>query len=466
MSTRVVSPPQGCPDVGSSQSSSATDTREVVGEIDSFLRETISQMEPGKAEGRWRGPGRPRVLPNLALWAGMLICVLRGFTCQLAVWRLLTQGQFWFYPRFPVGDQAVYNRLQSEGVAPLVTLFCQISLVLRERLAPFVDATLAPFAKEVVALDESTLDQVARYLPALREVPKGDNRLLPGKIAGLFDIRRQQWWQIQHIENPDQNEKVPARGLLTGLCKGSLILADLGYFGFAWFDYLTDQGYYWISRFRAKTSYNLLHVYYQYGETFDGIVWLGAYRADMGAHAVRMVRFRVGTHLYTYLSNVLDPELLPMLEIARLYARRWDFELAMKLIKRHLKLHILWSAKDVVVLQQVWAVLTISQILQALRMEIAGRAGVDPFDVSMALLVQYAPQYAYTGQNPVDVFVNQGRELRFIRPSARTVIQGPVIDRSQIVPLPPDLVLVREPRYAQRKCGSRKTPTTSQVPYV
>jgi len=34
----------------------------------------------------------------------------------------------------------------------------------------------------------------------------------------------------------------------------------LGLVAFAWFDYLTDQGYYWISRFRSKTSYHVLHV--------------------------------------------------------------------------------------------------------------------------------------------------------------------------------------------------------------
>jgi len=466
MSTASVGPQVDCPDVSSSQVGLPANIGKVVGEVEVFLREMLSQMEPDAVEARWRGPGRPKVLPSLALWAGMLVCVLRGFTSQLAVWRLLNEGQFWFYPRFPVGDQAIYNRLAREGVAPVVKLFYQVSVVLRERLAPFADLTLAPFACEVVALDESALDQVARRLPALREVPRGDNRLLPGKLAGLFDLRRQQWWRIEHIENPDQNEKVPARGLLTGLCRGSLILADLGYFAFAWFDYLTDQSYYWVSRFRAKTSYSVLHVYYQQGETFDGIVWLGAYRADMAAHAVRLVRFRVGTHLYTYLTNVLDPELLPMLEIARLYARRWDFELAMNLVKTHLKLHILWSAKDVVVCQQVWAVLIISQILQALRMEIAGRAAVDPFEVSMALLVQYAPQYAYTGQNPVDVFVTHGRELRFIRPSTRTVIQAPVIDPSELTPLPPESLLVRKPRYAQRKCGSRKTPIPHEAPYV
>jgi len=245
------------------------------------------------------------------------------------------------------------------------------------------------------------------------------------------------------------------------LAKGSLILADLGYFAFAWFDHLTDQGYYWVSRFRLKTSYRVLHIFYQKqtpgGEVFDGIVWLGAYRADKAAQAVRLVRFPVEGKARVYITNVLDPTLLPMLEIARLYARRWDFELAVNLLKRHLKLHLWWSSKEVVVLQQVWAVLIISQILQALRLEIAGRAGVDPFDVSMALLVEYLPQYAYTGEDPIEVFVAVGRALRFIRPSTRKVVEAPVIDPLEILPLPPDLVLVREARYAGKQ-GSHKPP--------
>jgi hypothetical protein len=434
----------------------------VVGEVEQFLADAIAAMEPDEVEMARPGPGRPRVLPSLALWAGMLVCVLHGFTSQLAIWRLLSRGQFWFYPRFAVSDQAVYDRLEADGVAPLVKLFCQVSLLLRERLAPFAARNLAPFATEVMVVDESTLDQVARILPTLRQLPKGDKRLLPGKLVGLFDIRRQQWWRVEHIENPSQNEKVAARDIIAGLAKGSLLLADLGYFAFAWFDYLTDQGYYWLSRFRSKTSYSVLHVFYQQGEVFDGIVWLGAYRADKAAHAVRLVRFPVRGKERIYITNVLDPRMLPMLEIARLYARRWDFELAVNLIKRHLKLHILWSGKDVIIQQQVWAVLIISQILQAIRLEIAGRARVDPFDVSMALLVEYIPQYAYTGRDPVETFVTLGRELRFIRPSSRTVVEAPEIDPSQIVPLPPGLVLVRTPRHAERKCGPRR-PNTGET---
>ena len=75
--------------------------------------------------------------------------------------------------------------------------------------------------------------------------------------------------------------------------------------------------------------------------------------------------------------------------------------------------------------QQVWATLIVAQALQGLRLEIAWRANVDPNEVSLLLLVEYAPIYAYEGQDPVEVFVRQGRELRFIRPSRRTQIQAP-----------------------------------------
>ena len=432
-------------------SSDATRER-VVGDIENFLREMISALEP---EPLGSGPGRPRILPSLALWAGLLVCVLRGFTSQLDLWRLLNLHQLWFYPRFPIGDQAIYKRLAAGGTQPLEDLFTQTSQVLADRLAPFANTALAPFATAVMALDHTDLDQIARRLPALREIPKGDHRLLPGQLGGLFDLRRQQWHTVQFIANPHQNEKVTARDLVFSLPTHSLILCDLGFFGFAWFDDLTDHDYYYVSRLRKGTTTQVIHPFFQDGDTFDGIVWLGKYRADRAKHAVRLVRFRHKGQLHTYITNVLDPTLLPLADIATLYARRWDFELAAHLIKRHLNLHLLWSAKDVVIQQQVWAVLIISQILQALRLEIAGRAQVDPFEVSMDLLVRWLPQLAYAGQDPIAVFVEQGREVGFIRPSSRLKIAAPTIPKEALTPLPPDLVLERAPRYAQRNCGKR-----------
>lgn len=396
------------------------------------------------------GRGRPRVLPALCLWAGVLVCVLRGWSSQLAVWRLLKSKGLWDYPRFAISDQAVYNRLEEGGEDPLKRLFEQVTRILQERLQPYMQ-TIAKFASEVVAIDESTLDKVIRHLPLLRGVADGDRQLLPGKLASIFDIRLQQWRYVEHIQNPNENEKVAALSLLEHIQRGALILMDLGFFSFAWFDQLTCEGYFWISRLRQKTSYQIIHTFYQQGETLDALIWLGTYRADRARYAVRLVTFQVGVTSYMYITNVIHPTQMSLHDIALLYARRWDIEMAFKLIKRELGLHLFWSAKTVVILQQIWAVLLISQILHALQLEIAGKAGVDPFDVSLPLLIEYLPRWYDV--DFIELVVDRGREAGFIRPSRRIRIQTPPIDLNDYLPPPHNLCLVHEPRYAHRNCS-------------
>ncbi len=426
----------------------------LIGDIEAFLREVVADLAPDSAAPV--GRGRPRILPALCLWGGLLVAVLRGFASQTDLWRLLTQQGLWDYPRFPITDQAVYDRLADAGTAPIEQLFAQVTALLAERLAPFAEADLAPFATEVVALDESDLDRMARLLPALRALPARDADLLGGALAGLFDLRLQQWRRVAYRTNARQNEKVAARAMVAGLAPGTLIVADLGYFGFAWFDDLTDAGYWWVSRLRAGTSYTVIHTFYQDGETFDGIVWLGKHRADRAKHAVRLVQFRVGEHIHAYLTNVRDPGVFPMAEVARVYGRRWDFELAIKLVKRELGVHLVWSVKPVVIAQQLWAALCIAQILHALRFEVARRAAVDVCDVSLPLLVRWMPRFAAQGDDPVRIFVERGRAAGFIRPSRRVNHEAPALPTAAMIPLPEGTILARIPRYAQRNCRSRK----------
>ena len=427
----------------------------VVGEVETFLRGILESFTPQPP--RRGGPGPARVLPAMCLWAGMLVCVLRGFRSQSQLWRLLSHYGLWSYPRVEVCDQAVRNRLILGG-SEMEALFHQTSAVLAERLAPYEERGLASFAKKLVVFDEMRLDPLARKLPMLKDGKRVDPPLLPGKLASRFDLRKQQWEKVCFVEDANQNEKVSASLLLAGVPEGSLILTDLGYFAFRWFDELTRQGYFWISRLREKTSYEIVHVYYQDGDTLDALVWLGAHRADRAGHMVRLVQFRRGEHLFRYVTNVISPLLLPMKEIARLYARRWDIEMAFKLLKRELGLHLLWSTKTEVILQQVWAVLLIAQVLQALRKEVAGRAGVEVFDVSMPLMIEAMPQFAMRGLDPVQTLVERGRDAGVIRPSRRLKIEAPEIKEEQMTPLPEGFVLVRKARYAQRKCGPRPAP--------
>jgi hypothetical protein len=187
-------------------------------------------------------------------------------------------------------------------------LFEQASNCWRERLQPY-QQRLAMFSAKSSRLMKPRWTKSCATLPSLRAVPDGDHQLLPGKLAGVFDVRLQQWRHVEHICNPDENEKVAAPSLLAHIQRGALILMDMGFFSFEWFDQLTQEGYYWISRLREKTSYEVLHTFYQQGEVFDGLIWLGAYRADRARYAVRLVSFRVGQTTYRYITNVTSPSL-------------------------------------------------------------------------------------------------------------------------------------------------------------
>ncbi len=417
------------------------------------------------------GAGRPRELPSLSLWLAVVVGILRGVRSFRAIWRLLVVGGLQSLPCYAISDEAVYDRLEGEGTHPLEELFARLSLVLAQWLRPHAEhaakkhGPLAPFAADVVALDETVLDPVARKLPLLRQFRKGACQLLPGKLVAVLDVRLQQWRAIEYVADAKQNSKKHARQMLKYLAPGTLILADLGYFGFAWFDELTQAHFWWVSRLREKTSYTVIHTYYRQGETFDGLVWLGAYEAKAGL-AVRLVEFRVGATLLRYVTNVTDPHQLSMREIARLYARRWDIELAFLTLKRELGLHLLWSSKAQLILIQVWAVLILAQLVQALRMEVALRAEVDPFEVSLPLLLEALPLMQMPGRDAISECVSRGRTLGIIRPSSRLQVQAPEVEPTQLAPLPAHLCLPlgRTPCYPEEAVRAAPSPAPAVMP--
>ena len=420
--------------------------------LESFLQEIISIVS--EKQNKTEIPtkvGRKKILPSVVLWSAVLVGLLRGFTSQTAIWRLISWKGFWHYEAINISDQTVYNRLAAQDDDTLQRVFVAVRDGLKSRLEPMKQMNIAPFAHDVFAIDGSTLDKMRRHLPKLREIKNGDHQLLPGKMVGLFDIRRQLWQEMIHLPNPNQNDKAVAAELIKGLPERSLILADLGFFGFKWFDQLTEKKMWWISRIRDKTTFEVVHTYYQQDDLFDGIIWLGKYRADKAAYAVRLVTFSVGKTHFRYLTNVLDPKLLSIHDIAHLYARRWDIELAFKMVKQHLKLHFIWSGHLNTVLQQLWGTLIIAQILQASRLEIAHHAEVDPFDVSLDLLTQYVPSLVYEGRDPFKMIIEDGRRVGFIRPSRRIRPKTPSVDHLTVHPLPEHFYLKRFHRYAGRR---------------
>ena len=99
------------------------------------------------------------------------IGVLRGNMSQLAVWRMVTAKGMWRAGLISVADQTVYNRLDVPGPSPIEGLFCYVTSALSARGGRWRNQSLAPFATDVIAMDETTLDPVAA-IPA-RSGPGG-----------------------------------------------------------------------------------------------------------------------------------------------------------------------------------------------------------------------------------------------------------------------------------------------------
>lgn len=404
---------------------------------------------------RKRRRGRPVALtqPHLAL--GLLLCLLPGWESPLDLWRRLRFEGVGAWPRLDMCDQTVSTRLGQHGMAALQACFPQVSLWVAHLASPVLPCSLAPFARDVLALDESTLDRVKRWFPPLRGLPTGSHDLLPGRLAGLFDVRTQLWRRVDVLPEAQAHCKLHARAMLEGLLPATLLLFDRGDFAFEWFDELTTAGFFWMSRQIASPSFPVPHILLSQDGLFDAIVWMGASRDNQARYAVRLIRYRYQGQWYSYLTNVLDPLTLPACEVVRLYARRWDIELAFRLLKDHLHLTLIWSAKWEVIGAQIWACLTLAQLFHALQMKAAEQEGVEPFEVSLHLLVRHVPRWLARGLNPLEQILFHGREMGLIRPRTRPVPHLPPVAWQDISWPPPDLPLERLPRYSHRPDARR-----------
>jgi len=426
------------------------------------LEPALAPFEPVPVTPRRRG--RPRHLCASHLWLGLLMCTLLGMDSYAELWRLLHLQWVARFAPVAITSWAIVQRLQKAGLAPLFALNERLGPLLNESFPIASACTLAPFAPQIVAFDETTLDVVHKHLPALRPLPKGDPGLLAGKVSALFNIRTQQWVHIQFRADVLAHCSVNALSVLETLVPDTLVLFDLGYFAFDFFDALTMRHLGWVTRLRSDVKYTLAHTHYRHEGTLDALVWLGAKHSARAGHLVRLVRYWDGTASRSYLTNMLDPSRLPLGEVVQLYGRRWDIELAFLTLKEHVGLHHLWSGKQSLILQQLWVMLMLASLYHRLRLHLASQLDLDPFDLSLPLLLRYLPQMMSHEQEPRGWLIMHGRSLEIIRPSSRRVRNPPLIPCTLIVLPPPDLVYVRLPRVViyKPRASRKKKPSNGE----
>ena len=195
------------------------------------------QLNPNPIRGR----GRPQQVCWTHLWSSLLLCDLQGMN-SFADWRRL-MGLQQIGPFAPVWltRNGLVKRLLQAGLVPLQELWEALNVRLAHTGPWAVLATLAPFAHEIFALDETRLNAIGRYLKPRNGLSTHDAACFAGKLVGLFDLRRQRWSRLDWRKDVHENCRVDMLDFLQGLSAGCLLLFDLGYFSFPFFDTLTDR---------------------------------------------------------------------------------------------------------------------------------------------------------------------------------------------------------------------------------
>lgn len=438
--------------------------------ISVLLRDRIPALLQQCPESeRPRGRGRPPLVSAQRLWGAVLQAMLHGFKSQLDVWRVVISDASGDPRLAKLSDMAIYQRLARMPPSAFSHCFEQLTA----RFTGFLKAGRAvkspAFATGIYALDQTVLDPVCSRLKLMRDLPKGHHDLLAGAVGCLFDLQRQLWVKVKFSENSMQNEKPAALELIQGLPQRSLLIFDLGYFSFAWLDALQERTLYFISRLPQKVTCQEIHKICTSKNArvrlCESLVYLGATKgtgACQAAYPVRLVEITrrkfpgkdsPEDETWRYVTNQLDPRELPAKELAALYGRRWDIEMALKLCKTELNLHLIWSAHANVIQHQLFATLFLAQVVQVLRFEIAEQAGVPCCEVSVELMLRWLPQYLSAGVDGIERFIRDGRHLGFIRPFRGIEYDVPR-PRTKRYDLPPEWPPQRRAIYSGHKRGS------------
>jgi len=316
---------------------------------------------------------RARLLTLPVMVAIIVSLVWRRLGAVAEVRRVLArEGVLWVKP-LEVSEQAITKRLETLPAAAMGELFAEVCGRLQAQPPPSWPgleewASVRAHFPLIALADGTTLEALRKKTQALQAV---DGLALAGRVMMIVEaFSHRPVWQL-YTEDAAANDKRFTTEILAAVPPGGLLVFDLGFFSFLWFDEFTEAQKYFVSRMRHKTTYRPLQVLSQGPAYRDEVVQLGTYRSHPCHHPVRMVSVLWGGQWHRYLTNVLDPQVLSARQVCELYRRRWRIEDAFLLTKRVLDLAYLWTTSPNGIQLQIWATLIFYAVLLTLCQQVA-----------------------------------------------------------------------------------------------
>ncbi len=377
---------------------------------------------------------RARILTLPVMVAFVLSLLWRHLGSVSEAVRVLNEeGMLWTSPT-PVSQQAMSDRLRTlpavlfERILRDVLPPMQQRWQARQRPLPPAVARAQRHFTAVVALDGSTLDGLLRQVGLLRD---SEGPVLAGRMAGLVDIASHLPRQLWYEEDSRAHDQRFWERALSGLERGMLVLFDLGFTNYALFDQLTARGVSFITRAKQTMAYRTERVVQATSQRHDLLVWVGSAGKEC-QHLLRLVEVEHAGRWYRYLTNVLDPQVLPAEDVVALYGHRWRIEEAFHVVKRLLGLAYFWVGSVNGVKLQVWATWLLYAVLVDLTDAVAERLA-QPFD-AVSLEMVYRGLYHFThasqrGQatDPVEYLATKAKALGILKRKRRPPRDRPAL---------------------------------------
>jgi hypothetical protein len=241
-----------------------------VAEIEAELFALLTPALLASRQLERRAPGNPqrvirlraRILTLPVMVALVVSLVWRRLGSIAEVHRVLAQdGLLWVSP-LQVSEQAIAKRLDTLPAQALAAVFTDVSARLQLQPPPQLPhlerwmEVRARFA-QIAMVDGSTLEAIRKKTETLQAQP---GLVLAGRVMMMVEaFTHRPLWQL-YTEDAAANDKRFTPEILRALPERGLLIFDLGFFSFLWFDDFTEQHKYFVTRLRQNTAYRTTHV--------------------------------------------------------------------------------------------------------------------------------------------------------------------------------------------------------------
>jgi hypothetical protein len=318
---------------------------------------------------------RARILTLPVMVALVVSLVWRRLGSIAEVHRVLVQdGLLWVSP-LQVSEQAIAKRLDTLPASALAEVFTEVSARLQTQPPPQLPnleswTEVRTRFTRIAMVDGSTLEAIRKKTQTLQAQA---GLVLAGRMMVMVEaFTHRPQWQL-YTTDAAANDKRFAQEILAAVPERGLLIFDLGFFSFLWFDEFTDRHKFFVTRLRQKTAYRTTQLLSHSPYYRDELLEVGLYHSHPCRHPLRLISVLWHGQWYRYLTNVLDPQQLSARQVCDLYRRRWRIEDAFLVTKRVLDLAYLWKASANGIQLQLYATLLFYLVLLTVCQHVAQR---------------------------------------------------------------------------------------------